>query len=134
MSLWGKIILVLVLMGGSFLGGFIPQYMRNRELERQLQEAKVEITNLDDQLQLSRLRNQLGVMLIEVERNNFGNAQKYSTQFFDQLSQLALRPREQALQQRLVGFANVRDEITADLAALNPRASEKLRTLFLEFP
>jgi hypothetical protein len=121
-------------MGASFGGGFIPQHMKNRELDRQLQEAKVEIANLDDQLQLLRLRNQLGVMLIEVERNNFGNAQKYSTQFFDQLSQLALQPREPGLQQRLVGFANVRDEITADLAALNPKVAEKLRALFLEFP
>jgi type II secretory pathway pseudopilin PulG len=128
----GAIIIVILLLA-AFLGGFIPMYLKNQELAEQVKAAQSNLEAAQDQLRSALLQNALGLMLVEVEQNNFGLAQERSTRFFDDLRQAMATVRDDKTRARWASFLKRRDEITADLTALNPETPAKLRTLYLEF-
>lgn len=122
----------MILLVEAFLGGFIPMYLDNRDLEAQVQEAQNQAARIQEQLRVATLQNQLGMILIEVEQNNFGNAKERSTTFFDELRQTTTTMRDDRRRERLMTLLNRRDEITSDLTSLNPETAAKLRLLCLE--
>lgn len=142
MKLSGKTysIIVVILMLAAFLGGLIPMYLNNRELMAQLNAAQTETRNAQasadavrQQLREAELQNTLGLILVEVEQNNFGLAKERATKFFDELRQaMATAPGDKA-RERLAAVLKHRDEVTADLTSLNPETASKLRTLYLTF-
>jgi hypothetical protein len=93
---------------------------------------EADLTDAQERFRIASVANQLGVILIEVERNNFGNAKELATKAFDDLSDLSRSVRDGPTRDRLSEVLKRRDEITTDLATLNAGAAAKLQSLYVE--
>ncbi|RMG55607.1 MAG: hypothetical protein D6723_02340 [Acidobacteria bacterium] len=140
-SIRGKFLIVVILLIVAALAGFIPMYVKSQRLETQLAEVRqqlerrtTELRHTEEQLELARLHNELGRMVMEVEQKNYEQAKKQSTQFFDRLRDLLYRLEDEELRDPLQAILSRRDEITSDLTLLNPEVAGKLRKLYLDFP
>jgi len=131
-----KIGIKLIVLGAVFLAGYIPMYLKNRAQRQSSEQAllacEARITDSQDQLRVSRLVGTLGLVLVEVEQNNFGKAKELSTRFFDDLRQAEASARSKETRERLRLMLNRRDEITSDLTALSAAVASKIRSLYVE--
>lgn len=130
-----RVLISLGLLAGVFLAGYLPMYTKNRNLMASCQEASKgqseRLAMLESQLRTSRLASQAGMILVEAEQGNFGNARDLSSKLFDQLRMEAANAPE-ADRERFRRLLATRDDITSDLTALNPGVAAKLRALFVE--
>ncbi len=129
-----KLVTALILLVAAYLAGFLPTYLENRSLTNQVLTLKGQLDNSRESLGVTSLQNDLAQILIDAEQHNFGVARDRSTRFFDQLRQTIPNLHDEKLRQQLSAVLEHRDEITADLTAVNPESSTKLRKLFAEFP
>ena len=113
-SLW------LVLLIGGFLLGFVPEYLKNRDLRLQLQNPQNTIDALKLQVQMGELRDAASLMLIEISRQNYGLARDYSTQFYGKVNDAIDTVQGPELKKSLQELATTRDSLTANLSAANP--------------
>ena len=113
-SLW------LVLLIGGFLLGFVPEYLKNRDLRLQLQNPQKTIDALKLQVQMGELRDAASLMLIEISRQNYGLARDYSTQFYGKVNDAIDTVQGPELKKSLQELANTRDSLTTNLSAANP--------------
>jgi len=109
----------LVLLIGGFLLGFIPEYLKNRDLRSQLETPQKTIDGLRAQLQMSELRDRASLMWIELSRQNFGLARDYAGQYYSKLQDTIDSVQDPSLKKSLQELAATRDSVTADLAAAN---------------
>lgn len=121
------VIAILLLIIAAFLLGFIPERLAARRLAASLHETELE-------LRLANLHRTLGVASHEAMRNNFSSAGSAARAFFDGCRTLAEqepmpdRPRTHGA---LVAYAQSADVTMAELAAADPRAKERLASLYL---
>jgi hypothetical protein len=125
--------MLAVLVLAAFLAGYIPLFLKNRELTFQTKQVQENLTELQDRLQVARLQNDLGIILAEADQDNFGHARERSSRFFNEVQQAASTVRNSELGARLTAILRHRDTITSDLTSLNPDVKAKLRSLYLEF-
>ena len=110
----------LVLLIGGFLLGFVPEYLKNRDLRLQLQNPQSTIDALKLQVQMGELRDAASLMLIEISRQNYGLARDYSTQFYGKVNDAIDTVQGPELKKTLQELATTRDSLTANLSAANP--------------
>jgi hypothetical protein len=110
MKMKSHIVVWIILFVGGFLLGFVPQYVKNREFQRQ-------ITPLTLQVQMSDIRDAASLMLMELSRQNFGRARDYSVQFYSKLEQAAQSVPDANLKKSLEELASTRDSVSKTLAA-----------------
>src|SRR5215471_21425581 len=106
----------LVLLIGGFLAGYIPQYLKNRDLRAELENPQKIIDSLKLQLQLSELRDVASLALLEISRQNFGLARDHIGEYYTKLKDVTDTVQDPALKKSLQDLAMTRDAITADLA------------------
>lgn len=126
-----------------FLAGFLPAYLRAARAGEDRERAQQRVTELSAELdrarydlQVARLRGQLGDLLQEANRNNFGNAASMATAFFDGIEKALAHPQlptPSTRRQILEGARARRDEISADLARADPSVKQKLAQMYAEF-
>ena len=135
-------LMAATLLAGGALGAWMGVKWKNREMERRVADAvrverdrtgpiRAEHQALGTALEVARFQLELARIAFEVERKNFGIAR-------DRLEQLCERAR--GLLERVDGryrepfeqFLAQREEIAADLEAVDPQAAEKLRELFVK--
>ena len=121
-------ILVVVFFVGYGLSWF---HTRSAEERNSQLEQKLRITERN--LRLTELRGTLGMMNYEVNRNNYGEAAKYSTQFFNGLREVINNSQDTAIKQKLEAMIARRDEVTTNLAQTDPAVKEKLAQMYAEF-
>ena len=109
----------LILFVGGFLLGFVPEYLKNRDLRSQLEAPQKTIDGLRAQLQMSELRDQASLMWIELSRQNYGLARDYAAQYYSKLKDMIDSAQDPGLKKSLQDLAATRDSVTADLAAAN---------------
>src|SRR5579883_2328491 len=111
---------VLLLVG---LGvGFVPEYLKNRELRAQLENPQKTIDALNLQIQFSNLRDDASQVLLELSRQNFGLAREHLNDYYMRLKDLTDAVQDPALKKSLQDLAETRGAITADLAVANNNA------------
>ena len=110
----------VVLLVGGFLAGFIPQYLKNRELQKLLENPQQTIAALELQVQLSELRDLASLMLLELSRQNYGLARDYSNQYYSKLNDTANTVQDANLKKSLEELATTRESLTTSLATANP--------------
>jgi len=113
-SLW------LVLLIGGFFLGFIPEYLKNRALRSQLESPQKTIDALKLQFQLSELRDQASLTLIEITRQNYGLAKDYAAQYYSKLDELLESVQDQVLKKSLQELAATRNSLIDALATATP--------------
>ncbi|PYR66462.1 MAG: hypothetical protein DMG20_12915, partial [Acidobacteria bacterium] len=87
----------VVLLVGGFLLGFVPEYLKNRELRSQLQDPQKTISSLKLQVQLAELRDTASLVLLELSRQNYGLARDYFGQYYEKLKEAAEAVQDPAL-------------------------------------
>ena len=125
-----------------FLAGYLPGRSRARaasvETERvssRLQESQATLAQTQFDLQVARLRGQLGETLHEANANNFSVAADRATAFFDALREAVASPQLAAGDRRQILEAVLarRDEISADLARADAAVKGKLSEMYMQF-
>jgi hypothetical protein len=110
---------------GTFLLGYVPASLTARD-------ARAEQERLTQQLMLTGLEVQLGMMSYEANRDNYGLAAQLATPFFDAVRGAIARPASQDTASSLQAVIARRDEITSDLARANPVVKGKLAQLYAD--
>jgi hypothetical protein len=110
---------VLLFIGG-FLLGFIPQYLKNRDLQRLLETPQKTIEALQGQVQMSELRDLASLMLLELSRQNYGLARDYANQYYSKLSDVADMVQDANLKKSLLDLVATRESLATNLATANP--------------
>src|SRR5262245_59610546 len=113
----GRLILWLVLLIGAFLVGYVPEYLKTRDLRSQLENPRKMIDALKLQLQLGELRDLASLMLVEASRENYGLARDYTGQYYSRLNEVIESVQDQAMKKSLQELASTRDSVTAALAS-----------------
>ena len=131
-TLRGRITLWLVLLLGAFLLGFVPEYLKNRDLRSQLDNPRKRIDALNLQLQMSELRDQASLMLIESSRQNYGLARDYAGQFYSRLNDVIESVQDQAIRKSLQELASTRDSVTEALATATPASLTAMQPIVLK--
>jgi len=116
------IILWLVLFIGGFLLGFVPEYLKNRDLRSQLENPQKTIDAFKLQLQMSEVRDAAGLMLLELSRQNYGLARDYAGQFDGKLKDAIDSVQDPGLKKSLQDLAATRESLTGELATANATA------------
>jgi hypothetical protein len=109
----------LVLLIGGFLAGYIPEYLKNRDLRAQLENPQKAIDSLNLQLQLGELRDDASLGLLEMSRQNYGLARDHIGEYYGKLKDLSESVQDPALKKSLQDLSATHDTITADLATAN---------------
>jgi len=128
----GRIIFWLILFVGVFLLGFVPEYVKNRDLRSQLENPRKTIEALNLQLQLSELRDLASLMLIEISRQNYGLARDYAGRYYSRLNEVIIGVQDQDLKKSLQELATTRDSITEALAAATPASLTAAQPIVLK--
>jgi hypothetical protein len=126
------ITLWVVLLVGGFLVGFIPQYLKNRELQSLLEEPQRRIDALERQVQMSELRDLASLLLLEASRQNYGLARDYSDQYYSKLNDAASAVKDPDLKKSLEGLAATRDSLATNLATANPASLEASQPIVMK--
>jgi hypothetical protein len=105
--------LILLLVGLGF--GFVPEYLKNRELRAQLENPQKTIDSLNLQIQLGDLRDTASLALLELSRQNFGLARDHVNDYYSKLMTLTDAVQDPALKKSLQDLSATRDAITANL-------------------
>ena len=126
-----------------FLVGFLPPTLHARRTSNQLQEAKGQLTQAETKLarvefdlDLARLRGELGEVLQDANANNFGTAGEKATRFFDGVRSAATSEYAAAGSERrkvLDAVLARRDEISADLGRVDAGVKAKLAQMYVQF-
>ena len=115
----------LLLFLAGLLVGFVPQYLKARDLRRQ-----VKVCN--DAFQLAEVRRSAALTYVSATQLNYGTATGYAHQFFNQVRQLAATTSDPAGRSMLSDVLSSRDKITTDLAKGDPQVINDLQPILLE--
>ena len=126
-TLWIAGVTLLIV---GFLLGFVPQFGKGRDLQRQLDEARHDITAGSEKMQKQELGLLIGQVYLETNRKNFGLASQYSTTFFDRARALSGRTSDPNWQALLQSVLTKRDAVTGGLAKADPGTVESVQGLF----
>jgi len=116
---------LLVLFLAGLLVGFIPQYLKARDLKRQ-----VDVCNAA--YQLAEVRRSAALTYVAATQLNYGTASVYAHRFFDQVRQLAGTTSDPSGRSMLSDVLASRDKITTDLAKGDPQVVNELQPILLE--
>jgi hypothetical protein len=119
------IVFWLVLFVAGLLIGFIPQYVKARDLKRQ-----VNVCN--GAFQLAEVRRSATLTYVSATQLNYGTAAKYANQFFDQVRQLAATTSDSSGRAMLADVLSARDKIMNDLSKADPQVVSELQPILLE--
>ena len=128
----GRITFWLILFVGGLLLGFVPEYLKNRELQAQLENPRKTIDALNLQRQMSELRDQASLMLLELSRQNYGLAKDYAGQYYSRLNELIAVVPDQSIKKSLQELAATRDSVTEALATATPASLTAIQQVVLK--
>ncbi len=118
------------LLAVGFLLGFVPQYVKARDLQQQLEAAQKDIGAVRERMQMQELGLLIGHVYLETNRKNFGLASQYSTRFFDGARELAGQTADPNRRSLLQSLLNRRDTVTGGLAKADASTVEAVQGLF----
>jgi len=107
---------VIVLIIWAFLLGYWPQHKQSLALEQENAQLKNQLGSAEAVGRIARLENELLVLIEQTEGQNYGEAQKLSNAFFDDVHKEVDRDKSAAYVPKLQAILARRDAITAGLA------------------
>jgi hypothetical protein len=128
---WKRIasIAAIVLLGGAFLAGYVPEYRLRTAAEREAATLRQQLSAAEARVRMGQLLGQALALRDVVTRQNYGQARDLSSSFFDAI-------RAEAATTPLTEFRDVlnevllrRDSVTASLTRADPAVGETLQTI-----
>lgn len=130
MSRKTSVIIVGSLVVVAFLLGFIPQYLRSRDLESRLNSSRQELTSERIKVQGDELDLLIGYVYLETNQKNYGLASQYATKFFNLARTMVGQASDPNRQTFFQTALSKRDAITAGLAKGDPAILAAVQELF----
>ena len=121
-----------IAFGAGHLGQRIIADSLEEELAATVVSAAATEARLRAESELARLHSQLGLLMLEVDAQNYGRARQRSTRFFDAIQELLPRVSDPSVRGALEIVSSSRDDFTAELAAADRDASVRLERLYVE--
>lgn len=109
-------ILLAALLVVVYVVGYWPQHSQLQKTERRLQSVSFQLADAQTRLQIYSLSDRLVRVIDKVEEKNFGDAQKFSSEFFDQVSTEMTQINDEHRKSVLQSILSKRDAVTAGLA------------------
>jgi hypothetical protein len=118
----------IVIVAGSlvavaFLLGFVPQYMKTRDLEGQINSTR-------PKLQADEVDLLIGYIYLQTNLKNYGLASQYSTTFFDRVRTVAGQASDPNRQKFLQTALSKQDAVISALAKGDPGSAADVQELF----
>ncbi len=118
-----RVLVVIVLLIGVFLAGFVPQHLKVKRLETDLSVARQENA-------FAQLRDLAALAFVQASQKNYGLAAGTSRQFFNRTREMASRMPNAHGGKVLEDLLVSQDKITAELTKGTPEALDDLQVLF----
>jgi hypothetical protein len=110
------LLVVVVLVIWAFLLGYWPQKKQVQAIEQENTQLKKDLASSQALGRISRLQSELLVLIEQTEGQNYGEAQKLSNSFFDEIRKEIDRDKSAPYASKLEAILARRDAITAGLA------------------
>ena len=120
-----RIIGVAVLLVAVFLAGFLPSYAKANRLDKELREARRDLS-------LAGLRDLACLTYFQASQKDYGLAAGASTRFFDSAREVANQSPYSSARKPLEDLLSLRDPITAELAKGDPGVLSDLQALYVK--
>jgi hypothetical protein len=108
-------ILLAALLVVVYVIGYWPQHSQLQKTESKLQSVSSQLTDAQARLQIYSLSDRLVRLIDKVEEKNFGDAQKFSSEFYDQVRAEITQTNDENRKSVLQSILNKRDAVTAGL-------------------
>ena len=116
----------------GYLIGYLPLRGRADDVNERNSQLEQKLGLTDRRLRLAELLGQMGIMSYEANRNNYAEALKFSTEFFNGLRRSIDDTTDEASKQKLTAIVARRDEITTNLAQADSSVKEKLAEMYAD--
>ena len=113
------ITLWVVLLAAGFLLGFVPEYLKNRELRSQLETPQKTIDALTLQIRMGEVRDAAALMLVEVSRQNYGLARDHAADYYNKLKEVIAETQDENLKKSLTDLLATQESLSTSLAVPN---------------
>ena len=124
------LIAAVALVAGSFLLGFVPEYLKARDLDSQLGASRLQFNSEQEKSQMDELALLCGHAYLETNLRNYGLASQYSTRFFDRVRAMTSETPNSGRQAFLQAALAKRDLVTAGLAKGDSGTVSAVQDLF----
>jgi len=114
----------------AFLLGFVPQFLKAKNLDNQLGAARRQLNWEHERSQMDQVGLLCGYIYLETNLKNYGLASQYSTQFFDRVRVMMGQQPDSNRQAFLQTALAKRDLVTAGLARGDPGTLAAVQNLF----
>jgi hypothetical protein len=108
-------ILLAALLVVVYVIGYWPQHSQLQKTESKLQSVSSQLADAQARLQIYSLSDRLVRLIDKVEEKNFGDAQKFSSEFYDQVRAEMTQTNDENRKSVLQSILNKRDAVTAGL-------------------
>jgi hypothetical protein len=122
-------IVAIVLIGGAFLAGYVPERRLRMAAEQESQGLRDRLDAAEARVRMGQLLGQALAMREVVGRRNFGQAQELSSGFFDSVRTEAAATSSGQFRNDLNDVLSRRDSVTASLAKGDEGVLEVLRAI-----
>jgi hypothetical protein len=119
-------ILVVALIGGAYVAGYLPEHGRLVESQRELEAAQGQLADAHSHLRIYTLQSRLARMIETVRERNYGEAAKLSTEFFDGVRHETTLSQDAKVLSELEAVLAIRDSVTMRLAVGDPSILDAL--------
>ena len=120
-------LLVLILIAGAYLAGYLPEHGRLEEAQRNLQAAEAKLADAQNQVRLYALESRLSRLVDIVGERNYGDAAKLSSDFFDAVRAEISATDKDEVKSTLEAVLGMRDSVTSKLAMGDASVLDQLR-------
>ena len=110
------LLVVVVLVIWAFLLGYWPQKKQVQAIEQENVQLKAELASSQALGRIAHLQNELLILIEQTEAQNYGEAQKISNSFFDDVRKEIDRDKGAPYLAKLEAIHARRDAVTAGLA------------------
>jgi predicted negative regulator of RcsB-dependent stress response len=108
-------IIVLVLIAAAYVGGYWPQRARVQQAEQASAQANQQVAAARELASMYRIQNDLLALTDQTQSLNYGQAQKLSGTFFDDVRQHVDKYPNAPYTATLQGIVGERDSVTSAL-------------------
>lgn len=121
-----------VLIVAAYLVGYWPAKSRLAEANRTLLAVQSQLAQREQVLRIYRLQDQVLSIGDYLEDKNYGQAQKASTEFFDDARAASVELQRTEMRSSLDRILQKRDDLTGAISRIDPKAINIVRELRTE--
>jgi hypothetical protein len=133
----GLILGVVGLVVGLLLGVWPTLSYQRGQIDQRVDAATAEqqerLAEVEEALAFADLHSELGVVMLQAHRLNFGIAQRQGAAFFQRVGEFARAAEDPQRAELARELAERQGELLGDLAASSPGAAEELGNIYLEW-